>query len=66
MARYIRFCRELPDPQEGNFQLIQLYTGMRREEVRNLKWADVDLERGANVMSRIVAATDGGMKEKAE
>ncbi len=28
------------------FLLIQLYTGMRRGEVRNLKWADVDLERG--------------------
>lgn len=46
MVRYIRICREWPDHQEGNFQLIQLYTGMRRGEVRNLKWADVDLERG--------------------
>jgi len=46
MARYIRVCREWPDPQEGNFQLLQLYTGMRRGEVRNLKWVDVDLERG--------------------
>lgn len=45
-ARHIRTCREWPDPQAGNFQLLQLYTGMRRGEVRNLRWADVDLERG--------------------
>ncbi len=25
MARYIRVCREWPDPQAGNFQLLQLY-----------------------------------------
>ena len=30
MARYIKVCREWPDPQEGNFQLLALYTGMRR------------------------------------
>jgi integrase len=45
MAAYIRICREWPDPQAGNFQLLELYTGMRRGEVRNLKWSDVDLER---------------------
>jgi integrase len=46
MARYIRTCREWPDPQEGNFQILALYTGMRRSELRKLKWADVDLARG--------------------
>lgn len=46
MARYIQTCREWPDPQEGNFQLLALHTGMRRGEVRNLKWSDVDLDRG--------------------
>lgn len=46
MARYIRTCREWPDRQEGDFQLLALYTGMRRAEVRKLKWADVDLDRG--------------------
>jgi integrase len=42
MARYIRTCREWPDPQEGNFQLFALYTGMRRSEVAKLKWSDID------------------------
>jgi integrase len=46
IARYIRTCQEWPDPQEGNYQLLALYTGMRRSEVRKLKWADVDLDRG--------------------
>lgn len=42
MARYIRTCREWPDPQEGNFQLFALFTGMRRSEVAKLKWSDID------------------------
>jgi len=46
MARYIRVCREWPDVQAGNFQLLALYTGMRRTEVRNLKWSDVDFDNG--------------------
>ncbi|GAB4371396.1 MAG: hypothetical protein Kow00128_19230 [Deltaproteobacteria bacterium] len=46
MERYIRTCREWEDPQAGSFQLMMLYTGMRRSEVRNLKWSDVDSERG--------------------
>jgi integrase len=46
MAAYIKTCREWPDPQAGNFQLLELYTGMRRGEVWGLKWADVDLDRG--------------------
>jgi len=46
MARYIRTCREWPDRQAGDFQLLLLFTGMRRGEARNLKWTDVDLGRG--------------------
>lgn len=46
MAVYIRTCREWADPQEGNFQLLELFTGMRRGEVRGLQWTDVDLDRG--------------------
>jgi len=46
MTRYIRTCREWEDAQAGNFQLLALYTGMRRSEVRKLKWADVDFDRG--------------------
>ncbi|HBO69369.1 MAG TPA: hypothetical protein DD658_04170, partial [Deltaproteobacteria bacterium] len=34
------------DRQAGAFQLLQLYTGLRRGEVRKLKWTDVNLERG--------------------
>ena len=44
MARYIRTCREWPDPQEGNFQLFALFTGMRRSEVAKLKWSDIDAQ----------------------
>jgi integrase len=44
MARYIQTCREWPDPQEGNFQLFALYTGMRRSEVAKLKWSDIDAQ----------------------
>ena len=46
MADYVRTCREWPDPQEGSFQLLALYTGMRRSEVRKLRWSDVDSDRG--------------------
>lgn len=45
LAKYIRTCKEWPDPQEGGFQLIQLFTGMRRSEVRKLRWPDVDFDR---------------------
>lgn len=46
MSAYIKTCREWSDAQAGNFQLLMLHTGMRRGEVRNLKWSDVDSERG--------------------
>ena len=46
MARYIRTCKKWSDVQAGNFQLLMLHTGMRRSEVRNLKWSDVDYDRG--------------------
>ncbi len=46
VAAYIKACREWPDPQEGNFQLLELLTGMRRGEARNLRWENVDLDRG--------------------
>jgi integrase len=46
MARYIRTCREWPDPQAGNFQLLEILSGIRRAEARNLKWSDVDFDRG--------------------
>lgn len=42
MAEYIKVCKEWADPQAGNFQLLALYTGMRRGELRKLKWADID------------------------
>ncbi len=46
MARYIKTCREWPDPMAGRFQLLELFTGMRRSETRFLKWSDVDQGRG--------------------
>lgn len=33
-------------PQAGNIMLIALFTGMRRGSVFNLKWTDIDFERG--------------------
>lgn len=33
-------------PQAGNIMLMALYTGMRRGEIFNLKWQDIDFERG--------------------
>lgn len=58
MERYIRTCREWPDPQEGNFQLLELYTGMRRGEVRNLRWPDVDFDRGFVTIRNPKGGTD--------
>ncbi len=46
MQNYIKVCREWKDPQAGNFQLLALYTGMRRGEIQKLKWTDVDFNRG--------------------
>jgi integrase len=58
IAAYIKTCREWPDPQAGNFQLLELYTGMRRGEVRNLKWADVDFDRGFLTIRNPKGGTD--------
>ncbi len=46
MQAYIKTCREWLDPQAGDFQLFEIYTGVRRGEARNLKWTDVDFDRG--------------------
>jgi len=46
MRDYIKVCREWPDPQEGNFQLLQIYTGLRRGEVRKLRWDDINEQTG--------------------
>ena len=46
VSAYIKVCREWADPQAGNFQLLELLTGMRRSEARSLRWENVDLDRG--------------------
>ncbi len=46
VAAYFKVCREWDDPQAGNFQLLELLTGMRRGEARTLRWENVDLARG--------------------
>lgn len=33
-------------PQAGNIMLMALYTGMRRGEILNLQWRDIDFENG--------------------
>jgi len=58
MTNYIKVCREWPDPQVGNFQLLALYTGMRRGEIQNLKWDDVDFNRGFIVIRDPKGGTD--------
>lgn len=35
-----------PHPQAGNIMLLALFTGMRRGSLFNLKWSDIDFERG--------------------
>ncbi len=34
------------DPHAGNIMLLALFTGMRRGSIFNLKWSDIDFERG--------------------
>jgi len=46
MRKYIKTCQKWPDRQAGDFQLLLLFTGMRRSEARFLKWEDVNLNRG--------------------
>ncbi|HEY3489913.1 MAG TPA: site-specific integrase [Candidatus Deferrimicrobiaceae bacterium] len=46
MSQYVKTCREWKDSQAGAFQLLALFTGMRRAEIRGLKWVDVDDDRG--------------------
>lgn len=58
MTAYIKTCREWPDPQAGNFQLLELFTGMRRGEVRNLLWSDVDFDRGFLTIRNPKGGTD--------
>jgi integrase len=46
MHEYVKVCHEWPDPQEGNFQLLQIFTGLRRGEVRKLRWDDINWQTG--------------------
>lgn len=50
VAAYEKTCREWPDRQAGNFQLLMRHTGMRRGSARNLKWEDVDLDNATAVL----------------
>lgn len=50
IQQYIKTCREWPDVQARNFQLLICHTGMRRGSAWNLKWEDVNLETGRIVL----------------
>jgi len=50
IQRYVKTCREWPDVQARNFQLLICYTGMRRGSAWNLMWKDVDLDTGKIVL----------------
>ena len=46
-ARLIRACQESESKGLYPVVILALSTGMRRGEILNLKWSDVDLDRGA-------------------
>jgi len=50
VAKYVETCKSWPDPQAGRFQLLIVYTGMRRGSARNLKWEDIDLDNATAVL----------------
>ena len=50
IQQYIKTCREWPDVQARNFQLLICYTGMRRGSAWGLRWEDVNLETGRIVL----------------
>ena len=48
--RLLEVCKESSNPNLYPLVVLTLSTGMRRGEVRNLKWDDVDLKAGAIVL----------------
>jgi integrase len=46
LARLLKAIDEDPNIQVANLMKLALFTGMRRGELFNLKWEDIDYERG--------------------
>ena len=46
LNRLLEAIKYEPDIQIANIMRMALYTGMRRGEIFNLKWEDIDFERG--------------------
>jgi integrase len=45
MGRLLRVLAEWPCRETASFVLVGLYTGLRKSEIRKLRWEHVDLER---------------------
>ncbi|MGA1842588.1 MAG: tyrosine-type recombinase/integrase [bacterium] len=46
LSNLLKAIEEDPNQAAGNMMLMALYSGMRRGEMFNLKWEDIDFERG--------------------
>lgn len=47
---FVKACETWPNRQEADFMLLIAFTGIRRSSARNLKWADIDFDRGTAIL----------------
>lgn len=62
-TRLVRACRDWPDPVIAAYIIVSLDTTGRTEELRALRWSDVDLDAGVIRLRRSVRA-GGQMKTR--